>query len=191
MKKTVIFLFGLIIITTSIFPAGLKVSFTPMDIVAATAITSVKSFKKVPVYVPGSMKLLPTEQLKAELWPVLLPGEEEPDIPLDFRYCYYHSYATLWTLAVDVDPDEYYEWLTTLPRAEDFYPNGTAEEMPLVTLVKHFKVPKCVFVAEVERQKEGRAALGEDMSAELNEFPNADIIYTFDNKLINYYYRRA
>jgi len=63
--------------------------------------------------------------------------------------------------------------------------------MPLVTLIKHFKVPKCVFVAEVKKIKRAWLALGDDLCAEVNELPNADIIYTFDNELINYYYRRA
>jgi len=141
----------------------------------------------LPTLAPESMQPLSIEQLEAELWPV---GESPEGLTLNYRYCYYNSHGSFWTLVPDVDPDEYYEWLITLPRTEDFYPNGTAQEMPLVTLVKHFQVPKHIFVAEVERQKQARLALGDDLSDELYELPNADIIYTFDNEIINEYYRR-
>ena len=107
---------------------------------------------------------------------------------MNFRYCYYYSYVYFWSLFDSyVGADEYY---TTLPRTEDFYPNGPAQEMPLVTLVKHFKVPKHVFVAEVERHRKVDLSLGKDLSEERYELPNADIIYTFDNEIINAYYRR-
>lgn len=148
----------------------------------------------LPVLEPEAIQLLPAEQLEMALWPVLLPGESYPDIPLYFRYCYYESYGHFWTVVgLDISdgvPHEFSVFLDSLPRTEDFYPNGTAQEMPLVTLIKHFQVPKHVFVAKVEEMREAWLASGDDLSAEINELPNADIIYTFDNEIINEYYRR-
>ena len=152
--------------------------------------------KELPTFEPDSIDLLSTEQLKWALWPALPPGESEPDIPLYYRYCYYESYTAYWTLVdldfeSDADTAEYSEFLDSVPRPEDFYPNGTAQEMPLVTLVKRFQVPKHVFVAEVEKMRKIKSTFdGYDPTAETQEFPNADIIYTFDNDIINAYYRR-
>jgi len=196
MKKTIIFLFGLIMLTTSICPFGISLSFTPPCIAYATAIESFKACREVPVYVPGSIQLMDEEQLKAELWPNREPTIPYDELTLNFRYCYYMSYSSFRSLAYPDDfspeiPQEYREFLDSLPRIEDFYPNGDAQEMPLVTLIKHFQVPKHAFVAEVERQREGWLSMGIDISEEMWELPNADIIYTFNNELINYYYRRA
>jgi len=185
MKKAFTFLFGMIIITTSICPFGVRVSFTPPDIVAAAIMESIAHCTKVPVYVPGSIRLHPEEEIFGEL----TLNIEDP-FPLEYRYCYYYSYSSYWTL-VD-DQDAYDEWAKSVPRTKDYYPNGPELEMPLVTLIKHFKIPKCVFVAEVKRLKKILSSFEwYDPSDELQEFPNADIIYTFNNELINYYYRRA
>jgi len=146
----------------------------------------------LPTLAPGEIKLLSEEQAKWEIWPVRMTDEiPYDDLTVDFRYCYYSSYGSFWTLAPDVDPEEYDEWLKTLPPPEDFVPNGTADEMPLVTLVKHFRVPKHVFVAEVEKNRQIHSTFdGYDPSSETQELPNADIIYTFDNDIINAYYSR-
>jgi hypothetical protein len=43
----------------------------------------------------------------------------------------------------------------------------------------------------LEKEKRINIELGIDMTNEENELPNGDIIYTFDNDIINEYYRRA
>ena len=146
--------------------------------------------KELQPYEPGSIKLWSEEEIFGEL----TLNTREP-VPLFYRYCYYNSHGSYWTLVdldfgSDADAQAYAEWLATLPRIEDFYPNGTAQEMPLVTLVKRFQVPKHVFVAEVERDRKRFLSYGYDLSDEIHELPNADIIYTFDNDIINAYYRR-
>jgi len=148
----------------------------------------VAQYRVIPDVLPefdrDSMKLSPIEEILGEF-----AGGSPYDFegPLQFRYCYYVSYGSFWTL---VDSDEYDEWVTCVPPPEDFAPNGTADEMPLVTLVKYFRVPKHVFVAEVERKREHYTKMGDDLSMEINELPNPDIIYTFDNDIINAYYSR-
>ena len=66
--------------------------------------------------------------------------------------------------------------------------------MPVVTYIKKFNIPKDVFVAELEKYteivREIALSMGEDLDYEIHEPYNADIIYTFDNEIINAYYRR-
>ena len=64
------------------------------------------------------------------------------------------------------------------------------QEMALVTFVKYCKISKTDFEATIEKTKELYNKMGFDMTHEDYELPNADIIYTFDNDIINEYYRR-
>lgn len=66
--------------------------------------------------------------------------------------------------------------------------------MYLVSFVKHFKIPREDFEKCVENIRQTyewfHDTHGDDISDEIHELPNADIIYTFDNEIINNYYRR-
>ena len=148
----------------------------------------------LPTLAPGDIELSPEDEIIGEL---MAGNPNGISISLQFRYCYYTSYGSFWTLVYpegfpeDGVPDEYSEWLNALSLIEDFNPNGTADEMPLVTLVKHFRVPKHVFVAEVEKKRQADSTFHSyDPTSETQELPNADIIYTFDNDIINAYYSR-
>ena len=72
-------------------------------------------------------------------------------------------------------------------------PNGPSE-MRVVTFIKKFKIPKDAFVTDLEKQieieREIALSMGEDLDVEFREPYNPDIIYTFDNEVINAYYRR-
>lgn len=163
MKKAIIFLFGLIIITGSIFPPSLKVYTTPMDIVVETAIASMKSFKKVPVYVPGSIN---------------------PNGDRLRRSCYYRIPSPI----DDFAGQEGYDFLQELSKKA----NGEEiSEMLLVSFIKRFNISKETIKKAVEEQKTYYLSIGIDITDEEYELPNVDIIYTFNNKLIDYYYRRA
>jgi len=138
----------------------------------------------LPTLKPETIQLQSEEEILGEL-----TLNEADSFPLEYRYCYYYSYSSYWTL-VD-DQDAYDEWAKSVPRIKDYYPNGPKLEMPLVTLIKHFKISKDVFEAEVERIRGIQSSFeGVDLSLETQEYPNADIIYTFDNDIINDYYRR-
>jgi hypothetical protein len=63
-------------------------------------------------------------------------------------------------------------------------------EMTTVAFIKHFKIPKEKFMELVEEDEKISTSMGLNLSTEDYELPNADIIYTFDNDIINYYYRR-
>ncbi len=61
--------------------------------------------------------------------------------------------------------------------------------MLLVSFIKHFNITREQFDSAVEEFIKRNTEAGWDMTREENEVPNGDIIYTFDNKIINEYYR--
>jgi hypothetical protein len=63
-------------------------------------------------------------------------------------------------------------------------------EMMLVSFVKYFNIPKQDFVLATEKLREHSLDSGFDLSEEEYELPNPDIVYTFDNKIIDEYYRK-
>ena len=77
-----------------------------------------------------------------------------------------------------------------IARWDDFWGRATPTEMCLVAMIKLYNVPKEKFEEAIQRQAEILLAEGRDLSTEDWELPNADIIYTFDNEVINAYYRR-
>ena len=60
------------------------------------------------------------------------------------------------------------------------------DEMFLVSFVKRYNIPREAFDEAVDKFI---ASNREWVTEEEYEVPNADIIYTFDNEIINYYYR--
>lgn len=125
------------------------------------------------------------------------PKEAEKDIPLwfdgspEYRAVYY--FGTTF-LADYVDQDKLTEWSRKF-YAPDYNNGRKPEEMYLVSLVKYCHVPREVFDEALERYAEKindyAAKHGEEtLRDEGHELPNADIIYTFDNEIINNYYLR-
>ena len=64
------------------------------------------------------------------------------------------------------------------------------DEMELANYLIANNIKKEDFLAAVQKNYEHLVRLREDIYYEGNELPNADIIYTFDNEIINAYYRR-
>ena len=85
-------------------------------------------------------------------------------------------------------------------RATSGYPAGFEEEwvpkrneMRILTSVKYFNIKKEDFVTSIEKMHQWEVERdGNDCDVFLEgyELPNPDIIYTFDNEVINAYYRR-
>ncbi|MCL2489031.1 MAG: hypothetical protein FWE80_10140 [Oscillospiraceae bacterium] len=123
----------------------------------------------LPEYVPGSFKLRPQE-------------EDEFEFERKYRSIYYRNFPEYGEL---VDYDEYLDWLH-----ETVFDGENMHEMALVSFLKRFNIPKDEFEAETERT---RSVFNDnkycDMAQEDWELPNADIIYTFDNEIINHFYR--
>jgi len=77
-------------------------------------------------------------------------------------------------------------------------PNGEwieSDVMDLVVYIKHYKIAKEDFIKAMKEGIEGRLTRSDEWDEvrfdhEDSELPNADIIYTFDNEIINAYYRR-
>jgi len=63
--------------------------------------------------------------------------------------------------------------------------------MALKGFVQKFHITRDQFDAAIEKLKKFDMETDTDMTQEENEIPNADIIYTFDDKIISEYYRRA
>jgi len=73
----------------------------------------------------------------------------------------------------------------------DFHYFAENPEMALISFIKHYKIKKDNFVEALQQEYEWHMTdKFYDIYAEDFELPNADIIYTFDNEIINAYYRR-
>ena len=113
------------------------------------------------------------------------------------QYSFLPSYRDIYYRApsflIDsVDKSEYNNWYNTViqPHIDN---NIEPEEMYAVSFVKYFKIPKEKFEEACEEKRkwfEEHPELYDSLSDEGLEIPNADIIYTFDNDIINEYYRR-
>jgi len=101
-----------------------------------------------------------------------------------YRFVYYDLPWEVYELAED-------DGFSLNMDGDDLNPFGPKSEMVMVTFIKHYDIKKEDFVFAVLRIYNWRIYYGfEDIYAEGNELPNADIIYTFDNEIINAYYRR-
>jgi hypothetical protein len=103
------------------------------------------------------------------------------------RFCYYNVGDFYMRLVDDNDA------LTSF--LEEFYleKQSQTEEpktMILKEFVMRFKIPREKFDEATAKSYAATIKLGEDISDEMYELPNADIIYTFDDEIINDYYRR-
>mgnify|MGYP006900616291 CR=1 FL=1 len=113
-----------------------------------------------------------------------------------YRATYYwltHGLAS----AANISYEELDQW-----KLENIRPNEIngiePQEMYTVTFIKDFHISREVFEQACEEfqlwleDKSERWAEGDAIfSMERYEMPNADIIYTFDNEIINNYYRRV
>ena len=113
-----------------------------------------------------------------------------------YRATYYwltHGLAS----AANISYEELDQW-----KLENIRPNEIngiePQEMYTVTFIKDFHISREVFEQACEEfqlwleDKSERWAEGDAIfSMEEYEMPNADIIYTFDNEIINNYYRRV
>lgn len=113
-----------------------------------------------------------------------------------YRDTYYWVTPDLLS-AANIGNKEYCQWI-----AENIHPNEIngiePQEMYTVTFIKDFHISREAFEQACEEfqlwleDKSERWAEGDAIfSMEEYEMPNADIIYTFDNEIINNYYRRV
>ncbi len=118
-----------------------------------------------------------------------------------FFYTYTPEYRDIYhwipkglSEAANISYEEIDQW-----REETVIPNKInnvePQEMYTVSFIKHFHIPKDIFEQVCEELPLWYDGLygedGYDKTEEQYEIPNADIIYTFDNEIINNYYRRV
>lgn len=137
----------------------------------------------IPEFVQGTMKVYSAE-------------EAQEEYPYDFTFLPKYRdiyYREPWFLYDLVDSDEWNNWCieVILPHTEN---NIEPQEMYTVSFVKHFKISKEDFIAAAEKRKNEiemkHELYGHEIGTEGQEIHNADIIYTFDNEIINNYYLR-
>jgi len=63
-------------------------------------------------------------------------------------------------------------------------------EMPLVTLIKHLDIQRETLEEIIKMMEAFYREFDFDLTHEDNEIPDLDIIFTFDNEIINAFYRR-
>lgn len=108
-----------------------------------------------------------------------------------YRGTYYYIEFELQEL---VDEDELAKWKSETEVFDSVY-GIEPDEMYLVSFIKHFHITREQFDAAMEERRESLRETFENQP-NLNprnegyEIPNGDIIYTFDNEIINNYYRR-
>jgi hypothetical protein len=128
-----------------------------------------------PEYVPGSIELTSPEGIRDMFDMRYVP---------EYRFVYYTVPGCITELVADQEA-----------KAAWFEQNGSssapATRMLMAAFVKDFNIPKEEFIRVFEEEKRISIKNGDDIYYEMTELPNADIIYTFDNEIINYYYRRA
>lgn len=102
---------------------------------------------------------------------------------IEKRYCYI---ANFWE-AHDVFPPAAFDMLV------DEYGRSLRDhppEMYFATLIKRYDVPKGKFEEAIQKAAKRYVVEGHNLTQEAWELPNPDILYTFDNEIINAYYRR-
>jgi hypothetical protein len=118
----------------------------------------------------------------------LFPPDKWDGFRPTYRYIYYRLDGFVQSLALS--EDEANKWFKDYDSRQDFYSN-TQNEMLIVTFVKHFNIQKDIFEEALKKYvKISLENNWEINTNEENELPNPDIIYTFDNDIINEYYRR-
>lgn len=113
--------------------------------------------------------------------------EDDYDFDREYRDAYYRCWIGFLPLLGDDQRQEYLDWVHAFQLENNA--GRDQQEMLLVAAIKHFDIPKEAFEQAVAYYIAAAEAIGCNLSHELYEPPNADIIYTFDNEIINDYYR--
>jgi len=106
---------------------------------------------------------------------------------VDYEPTYRAIYGLIPYFLVEyVGSEEFEEWEKNIVHS----PVEERHEMLIAKMAKDFNIPKEDFVEIYRRDVERHLRNGWSIYNEADEIPNANIIYTFDNEIINAYYRR-
>ena len=126
----------------------------------------------LPVYVAGSIQLM---DRNADIF----------DFERKYRQTYYTISGAFIELLDEEERSDFYAWFGELSKENNY--GEFQEEMSLVSFVKRYNISRDEFDKAVERGISFTSP--ESLRMESCEPPNADIIYTFNNEIINEYYR--
>lgn len=130
----------------------------------------------LPEYKAGSVKLEPQDQ-------------DDYTFNRKYRITYYQIWGEFTELLSEEEYQDYMEWVDQKAKKDGY--GEFQNEMLLVSFIKRYKIPREEFNQAVEKYIANSKASACDLSSEAYEVPNGDIIYTFDNEVINRYYRYA
>ncbi len=130
--------------------------------------------ESLPEYTAGSIKLEPQDQ-------------DDYAFNRKYRIAYYQIGGEFTGLLSEEEYQDYMEWVDEKSKQDGYGENQN--EMLLVSFVKRYNISRTDFDKAVKAYTDARNKTGEDLYSEGNEVPNGDIIYTFDNEVINRYYR--
>ena len=128
----------------------------------------------LPEYKAGLIKLEPQDQ-------------DDYAFIRKYRIAYYQIWGEFAELLSEEEYQDYMEWVDKKAKQDGH--GEFQDEMLLVSFVKRYNIPREEFNQAVEKYIANSKAAKCDLSAEPYEVPNGDIIYTFDNEVINRYYR--
>ena len=128
----------------------------------------------LPEYVPGTIKLA-----AKDAYTTWAPKDRQ------YRMSYYLIMGDFASVVRKSQPDAYNQWKSGINEA--IMRGEWNDEMLLVSYIKHFNIPRASMEAALANYIYKRTP--EQLKMEFYEAPNLDIIYTFDNEIINRYYR--
>jgi len=139
-----------------------------------TTISTMNVPMDLPKYVDGTIEILPEGQLLLDF-----PHE------MHYRWVYYD----LPNIYCDMVPHDeaFREFMRPYEETNDQEP----QVMLLAMMIQYFNIPREEFDKAEQQYIDVCISMDMDMTTELWEVPNGDIIYTFDHAIINEYYRRA
>ena len=134
-----------------------------------------------PSYIPENIRLEPEGYVYLDDWGTVAK----------YRAAYYgYRFVGLGDREKEIE-------ISNLLRERHYDADGRfieTDEMDLVAIVKYCEIAKEDFVAALQEEQQWALSLRPyddiEFDREDAEFPNPDIIYTFDNDIINAYYRR-
>ena len=129
----------------------------------------------LPEYRPGSVKLEPQDQ-------------DDYSFERKYRLAYYGIWGYFTACLTEEETADYMQWVDEYNKSTNY--GETQEEMLLVTYIKRYNISRAEFDAAVEKMQ-AEMPPEDGVIYEESEVPNGDIIYTFDNEVINRYYRYA
>lgn len=129
----------------------------------------------LPEYRPGSVKLEPQDQ-------------DDYSFERKYRLAYYRIWGYFTACLTEEETADYMQWVDEYNKSTNY--GETQEEMLLVTYIKRYNISRAEFDAAVEKMQ-AEMPPEDGVIYEESEVPNGDIIYTFDNEVINRYYRYA